>query len=424
MIHFLLKGLLRDRSRSTFPILVIVMGVALTVFLHAWLGGFLSDMVWSNASIQTGHVKIMTSAYAQQAEQMPNDLALIGIDSVLVTANKSFPDVIWLPRIRFGGLLDIPDEAGETRSQGPAFGLAVELLRPDSREPDILNLSQALVSGRLPEKSSEILISNDFAQNLNIELGQTATLISSTMYGGLAMHNFEVVGTIRFGITALDRGAIIADINDIQIALDMQNASGEILGIFNDFQFHEQRAEEIKKSFNARYQIPEDEFSPILETLRDQNGLAEMLDLFNFFIAILLGIFIFVMFLVLWNAGLIGSLRRYGEVGVRLAIGENKGQVYRSMIYESFMISLAGSVIGTTVGLIISYFLQNHGIDFSSMMRNSTLLMSNVMRAKVTPVSYVIGFVPGILATVFGTLVAGIGIYKRQTSQLFKELEV
>lgn len=425
MIDFLVKGLLRDRSRSVFPILVIIAGVVLTVFLHAWIGGFKSDMVWSNASFHTGHVKIVSSAYAEQAEQLPNDLAMMGVDTLLANMNKAFPDILWTPRIRFGGLLDIPDEAGETLTQGPAFGLAVNLFSQESPEPEILNLSQALVRGRLPRKSSEIMISDKFAQELKIELGHMATLISSTMHGSLAMHNFEVVGTIRFGITVMDRGAIIADIGDIQQALDMQNAAGEILGFFHDFQYHEKRANEIKTIFNTRYQNPEDEFSPIIETLREQSGLAEMLDMFDYASGIIISIFVFAMFIVLWNAGLMGSLRRYGEIGVRLAIGEDKGHVYRSMLIESLMISIAGSVIGTMLGLVISYYLQSTGIDFSSLLpKNSSMLVSNVMRAHVTPVSYVIGFVPGILATLLGTTVAGIGIYNRQTSQLFKELEV
>jgi len=32
---------------------------------------------------------------------------------------------------------------------------------------------------------------------------------------------------------------------------------------------------------------------------------------------------------------LMNGLRRYGEIGMRLAMGESKGQVYRSMIVES-----------------------------------------------------------------------------------------
>jgi len=41
----------------------------------------------------------------------------------------------------------------------------------------------------------------------------------------------------------------------------------------------------------------------------------------------------------------------------------------------------------------------------------------------VTPAAYVIGFVPGLAATFLGKAVSGIGVYKRQTSQLAKEFE-
>ncbi len=58
------------------------------------------------------------------------------------------------------------------------------------------------------------------------------------------------------------------------------------------------------------------------------------------------------------------------------------------------------------------------------MMQKSSIMISSVIRAKVSPTSYYIGFLPGVFASVLGTVFAGIGIYRRQTSQLFKELEV
>jgi putative ABC transport system permease protein len=51
------------------------------------------------------------------------------------------------------------------------------------------------------------------------------------------------------------------------------------------------------------------------------------------------------------------------------------------------------------------------------------MMMSNVIRARITSFTYIIGFLPGLLATLLGTAISGIGIYKRQTAQLFKELE-
>jgi putative ABC transport system permease protein len=153
------------------------------------------------------------------------------------------------------------------------------------------------------------------------------------------------------------------------------------------------------------------------------SGLSDYLDYVGSFSGIILAIFVVAMSIVLWNAGLTGSLRRYGEIGLRLAIGEETGHVYRWMMVESLMIGVAGSMAGTAIGVAIAYYLQVHGFDIGSMTKNSTMMISDVIRAQVGPVSFVIGFLPGILATFLGTAISGIGIYKRQTSQLFKELE-
>ncbi|MDZ7288730.1 MAG: FtsX-like permease family protein [candidate division KSB1 bacterium] len=421
MIRFLLKGLLRERSRSLFPTLIVAIGVMLTVFLHAYLNGAVTMIVQSTANYSTGHVRVTTKAYAEQADQMPNDLALLGIDTLMAELRQSYPELHWTPRIKFGGLLDIPDEHGETRAQTPVFGLGVALLSQESHEWKILNIHHAVVKGRVLENPGEILIADELAQRLGVRPGETATLISSTMYGSMALSNFTIAGTVRFGIAAMDRGAMIADIADVQQALDMQRAAGEIAGFFPDNLYHEKRANLMAAQFNSLH--TEGPFSPTMRTLRSEGGIADYLDLVGTFSGIFIAIFVFAMSIVLWNAGLTGNLRRYGEFGLRLAIGEEKGHLYRSVLAEALMIGVGGSLLGTAIGLACAYYVQVHGIDVSSMMERSTMMISNVLRAQVTPVSYCIGFLPGILATFLGAALSGIGIYKRQTAQLFKELE-
>jgi len=92
------------------------------------------------------------------------------------------------------------------------------------------------------------------------------------------------------------------------------------------------------------------------------------------------------------------------------------------MIMESIMIGVIGSIVGTGIGLIFAFWLEQ-GIDIGAMMKNSTMMMPSVFRGQITTETYYIGFLPGILSTVLGTLLSGIGIYKRQTAELFKELE-
>ncbi len=431
MTWFLLKGLLRDRHRSLFPVIIVAGGVMVTILVNCWIRGVVGDITSTNAKLDTGHIKIMTRGYHEIASQLPNDLALFEISDLLIELRRDYPDVDWSPRIKFGGLLDIPDEFGETRSQGPVIGMAIDLLSTDSQEKERLNLTNSLVQGRLPQHAGEIVISEQFAQNLQAALGETATLVSATANGSMAIHNFIVVGTIRFGVDAMDKSAMLADIADIQYALDMNDAAGEILGFLPHLIFDREKAENIAASFNVKHQLTpspsqegdNDEFTPVMTTLREQNGLGEYLDMVDAWVYAYLFGFVVVMSIVLWNTGLMSGIRRYGEVGVRLAIGEAKGHVYRTLIYESILIGIIGSVLGTVLGVGASYYLQEHGVDITGMMKGGTMLVSMVLRARITPEAFFIGFIPGLLATTTGAMMSGIGIFKRQTSQLFKELE-
>ena len=424
MIQFIIKGILRDRSRSLFPILVVVIGVFLTVLFYCYMGGAVTNFVDTGAKFDSGHVKVMSRAYAENSDQIPNDLAFIGVEQLIRELKQDFPGYVWTTRIRFGGLLDVPDKEGETRAQGPVAGLALDLFSEDSLEWELLGIEDSIVRGKAPENPGEILISDEFAKSLGISLGETVTLIGSTMYGSMAAANFTVAGTVRFGISALDRGAMVADLKDIQMALDMEDAAGEILGFFDDFVYREEEARQAAMTFNAKYEGDDDEFAPVMKSLHDQGGMIEMLGMINLYLPVMVTVFVLIMSIVLWNAGLIGSLRRYGEIGVRLAMGESKGHLYRSMITESLILGFIGTVIGTCFALLISLWMQEKGINVSQMMQNSTLLINDILRSRITPFSFVIGFIPGLLANVLGSSIAGIGIYRRKTAQLMKELEV
>ena len=424
MIKFIIKGILRDKSKSIIPIAVISVGVMVTVMMSGFLEGIFSDVINQNAKLDTGHVKIMTKPYAENKEQLPNDLALLEINELIDSLNLNYPDLIWTPRIKFGGIMDVPDASGNTKSQGPGMGLAMSIQNKESGELQRLQLKKSLNKGRLPERSGEIILSDDYATKLNISPGEKITFFGTTMEGSMVFQSYEMTGTVRFGSPLMDKGTFIIDISDAQNMLDMENGTGELLGYFKDNKYDDQKALIISENFNAKFKESEDEYAPMMLTLKDQNGLRESLDMGDAFSGIFIFIFILAMSLVLWNTGLIGGLRRYNEFGIRLALGESKNNVFKLLLIEASFIGLIGSIIGTILGIIFCYYLQEVGIDISDDTANSTIIMPSVMRAYVTPNLFFIGFIPGLFSMLFGTALAGRGIYNRETARLFKELEV
>ncbi|MCF7920789.1 MAG: ABC transporter permease [Candidatus Cloacimonetes bacterium] len=422
MFDFIMKGVLRDRSRSFLPLVLIVTGVMVTSLYYSFIRGYERIAIAGSARYDTGHVKVITQAYAEELDQKPYDLGLLGTGALLEELKKDYPQLRLLERIQFGGLVDVPDANGETIVQGESAVMAVDLLS-GGEELKLLNLQEALRKGHLPGKPDEIILSKGLFEKLQVKLGDEVSLITSTMYGAMAVGNYTIAGVVVFGIPVLDRGMMLMDLGDAQRLLDMQDGAGEIIGLFNDNEYHWQEAVQIVESFNEKYTKADDEFSPVMLPLHKQGDMESTLVWMRSAIFMIIGFFVFIMGLVLWNLGLINGIRRYGEMGLRLAIGERADHIYWSLIAEAIVIGFLGSVIGTVIGVIIGYFLMAHPFDMSHYLSNATVLMSPDISADVNWFSYVIGFIPGFLATVVGAGFAGMAIFRRRTSSLFKELE-
>lgn len=422
MLKFIIKGIFRDRHRWLFPLLIVGAGVVIMVFTLSFMEGYKNSFIRQNARFDTGHMKVVSRAYAQMISQKPYDLGLLDIGADLQEWQKTYPQLEWVQRISFGALLDVPDINGETRAQGEVVGFAVDLLS-NGKERELLNLDKSLSRGRIPVKSGEVLLSEAAFERLKLKLGDKVTLIGGSVYGAMTMQNFNVVGAVNFGIGSLDRGAVVADIADIRNLLDMQGGAGEILAFFRKGKFDAKEAARISADFNQRFSDVNDEFSPQMLSMMEQNNLGYLMGVFSTSMGWMAAVFVLILGIVLWNSGLMNGIRRYGEFGVRLAIGEAKKHVYGSLLGEALVIGIVGSLLGVAIGLLISMYFSQHGVDVSAYNRNSSILAENVIYTQITPGAILASFIPGVLSTLFGAALAGAAIYRRQTSQLFKELE-
>ena len=187
------------------------------------------------------------------------------------------------------------------------------------------------------------------------------------MYGGFTTYNLKVTGIFELNLGPVDKDMMIIDFQGAQEILDMkeENAASEILGYDKNLYFSDENTVKIRKNFNSNYSNSNDEYRPVMLALRDSNQMSTIVDFSDVIMSIILGLFLVVVTLVLWNMGIMSGLRRYGEIGMRLAIGETKGHVFKSMVIESVILGFFGSIMGTTLGILLTSYLQRVGIDFS-----------------------------------------------------------
>ncbi len=421
MFRFILKGIFRDRHRYLFPLIIVSSGIAIMVFMLAFMNGYVVSMIRYNANFETGHLKVVTRAYAEEINLKPVELALLEVEESLREWKQTYPQLEWASRIHFAALLDVPDSTGLTREQGDVAGFGIDIFG-SPQEVERMKLSRSLVKGRLPVASGEILLSAQAFDRLQLNLGDPVTLIGSTVDGAMAMQNFRVAGAVAFGVAALDKGAVVADISDLRTMLNLEGGSGEILAWFQDGRYDHQAAKKLQADFNSRYSTG-DEYSPVMLNLHEQNNMGYMLKLMNDSLSIMETVFILILGIVLWNSGLMNGIRRWGEFGIRLAVGESKGQVFRSLIWEAVVLGLVGSLIGVLLGGAVSLYFGYKGFDMAAYSQNSTIMADNIIYPALSLKACLTAFVPGILSTVLGAALAGLAVYRRQTAQLSKELE-
>lgn len=422
MLKFLIKGVFRDRHRWFFPILIVMISVAIMVFFSSFINGFQLGYIRQSARFSNGHTKVVSRAYAEVLEMKHYDLALLDIEEEIELWKAEYPQLEWFERINFAALLDVPDEYGETQTQVDVSGMAVNLDH-SSKEIERLQLKQALRQGRLPQAPGEILLSEMVSKKIGIDLNDSITLMGSTMFGAMSLRNFIVVGTVEFGIPALDRGAVLADIEDIREMLDMQDAVSEIFCYLKDEAYDLRTVTQISNDFNKRFSEPEDEFSPLMLRLHDQGSLGAILSLYDrSLIGMSIG-FILIVGIVLWNMGLLNGIRRYSEIGIRLAIGESKNQVYASQLIESLIVGLIGCTLGIVLGILFCNSFNKVGMDLSLYNQSTNMMSENILYTVLNTQAIITGSLTGLLSSLLGSALAGIAIFRRQISQLFKELD-
>ena len=432
MIRWMLTGLIRDKTRSLFPFLVVLVGVGLTVALLGFMDGIFMNMIDKTAKLDTGHLRLVNQPFYEEEHLVPLDRALAAEQETQAwLAENSDPRIGWAPRIRWGALMDVPDEEGNTRSQTPVTGMALHLLDPVHSEIPRLELADSLTAGRLPRSPREMLVGYQLAETLGLHLNDVVTLLGQSFDGGLAADNYTVVGFIRFGITAMDKKMALMDLRGAQRTFYMEDMVTDWLGFLPasvSYKEYEAMKQDLREKVKQWMRHPPSAWAPgdhpLVLTILDQRNLDALVRKFELIRGVILLVFTILMVLVLWNAGLLNGIHRYGEMGLRLALGETHRHLLASLVAESFIVGVAGSLAGCLVGGLVVLYLQEVGINMGDALAQSGLMLSDVARGRLSLEGFVRGLIPGMTASVLGTLIAGLAIFQRSEANLFRELEV
>ena len=99
------------------------------------------------------------------------------------------------------------------------------------------------------------------------------------------------------------------------------------------------------------------EIEPVLDFL------AKYLDIYFY---VILGIILLALSFGIINTMLMIVLERVRELGMLLAIGMNKLQIFKMIMYETILLSMTGGIIGMALSYLAILYFSKYGINLSS----------------------------------------------------------
>ena len=83
MIRWILKGIMRDKTRSLFPFIVVTVGVTLLIFLLGWMEGIFNGMLEITAKLDTGQLRFVNKPFYEEEHLNPLDRSLAAQNQTL-----------------------------------------------------------------------------------------------------------------------------------------------------------------------------------------------------------------------------------------------------------------------------------------------------------------------------------------------------
>ena len=338
------RNIFRQKRRTILTALAMIVGFTLSSVFIGWSDGAYGDIITMFTRNRIGHIQVHRQGYLDK----PSLYKTISDYTAVGEAIQTIPGVeAWTPRV-FGAGLGSVDERSTT----------VQIIGVDAaRETETTRFDKKVIDGRVlgDTTSHDIVIGKGLAKTLSATLGSEMVLFSQGADGSIANDVYTIVGILESGDDATDRVTCYLNLEDAQELLVLEGRVHEIVltvskinqvskitkaieNRLNDSTLHVAPWQEVAKSFYRAMQA-------------DKQG--DAIGRIVIMLIVAIGVL---------NTVLMSVLERTREYGVLKAVGTKPTQIFRLVICEVAIISLASICVGALLAVLAIYLLSIYGI--------------------------------------------------------------
>ena len=345
------RNIWRNPRRTILTVCAITFASVLLVFMLSFQFGSYETMINTSVKISTGHLQIQAEKY----QEKKNIRYVIPDPQTIADMVAKIPEV---EAYTFRG-----QAFSLISSEDRTYGVVVTGINPQ-REAKVSRLKKLVRDGNFLSANdvSQAVVGRLLAKNLRVTIGDELTLLGQGRDGSIAATVVQVKGIFSSGIDEFDRSAIQIPLSTFQDVFSMDDAVHEVVVIaksLSDVSKIKSKIQANLVGINSRKSLKTLDWQDLMPGLRQ----AIEMDLVSGLI--FYGLLIIVVAFSILNTFLMAIFERTKEFGVMMAIGTTPRRLTKVLLVESMAMTLIGIIAGIILGIVVTYYFQVHGIDFS-----------------------------------------------------------
>lgn len=374
------RNFFRNTRRSIISGISVALAITVIIFARSYMKGVIENISGNIINLISGHILITTEEYERRERMIPLDES-IELSPEFYELLESEEIDVMSGRIKFGVLL------GEEDLTVPALGYAID----PEKERHIAGLDKRLQKGvYIATGEPAALFGSELAKRLDVDVGDTVTIITRTAYDSPTGINLVIKGVFSTGLGGVDRSLFYIPLDIGQQLLDLEGQATEVVVLVRT----PEKAIDIAREVQMRTDLSVVPYQ--------YNPLLRYINTFSIVYSLFYLIVLLVACSAIANTMFMVVYERTREIGMLKAMGLTTFSIMNLLTIEAGIIGLVGSSVGAVLGGVLSYWLKYQGLDMSMASSTSSVDMpfGPIIYFSPTPFIIVSGFVFGLLVTV------------------------
>lgn len=386
------RNIWRNKLRSSVVIIAVALGLFGGLAGTGIMKGMVLDQLNNSLENQISDIQIHHPKFIDNQEV---NFYLENASKTIETIKKEPEVVAVCQRTKTFGM-------ASTASKGT--GVTVNGIIPN-KEKQVTKiytkLTDSLSSYFESGKKNRILISKKLAEKLNAKIKSKIVITFQDYSGNLTGASFKVEGIFKTQNSMFDEQNVFVKKADLDRLINLpENSAHEIAVLLQDHNQSDSVSTKLQKAMPENLVRSWLKVNPLLKMTAAYTEY--MLFIFMFIILLALGFAIV-------NTMLMVILERTKELGMIMAIGMNKGKVFRMIMFETTLLTLVGGFLGLLISIIFTGYYGQVGIDVSSVGEGFEAMgYSSVMYPTLAIADYInviiMVIITGIIASIFPTI--------------------